>query len=433
MSTTRKKKKISTRAEAHRDGRRETQRAGVPGENHPRAIAENAGGDPASTPTPVLPAASLAELEEAVASLVKALQEDARTTVEPPRPATPLRAAHLSASAPAAAHPPTPAPAAPAAPSAPSEPPAPPQAAREEPPAPPPAARKEPPAAPPAGPAEPPAAPYVAPAGPPDGSRPGWQLPALAALVLVCLVGVFLGGRAALEGVAADTPPDTTATVGPARPTNGLPTSAPSAPTTAPTTAGTGYTPGGDTGPGLTTPGVLVQVAADPSGSLEVVERVRFEDIAPALTLAPPTTKGMPSSVAPDGVKVTGLQVVADDNVVSSGPATLSRATTIVLPSDTRAVAMRYRLEGATIRSVPSVPGRVLVLLPPISTRTGLGSLPVIVEVKGGDVHNLQCPGLAATAQLCGRVTDKRWYTAQLRLGSTAVLAQLNLPDPVGT
>jgi hypothetical protein len=57
----------------------------------------------------------------------------------------------------------------------------------------------------------------------------------------------------------------------------------------------------------------------------------------------------------------------------------------------------------------------------------------VIVEVKGVDVHNLQCPGLAAASQLCGHFTDERWYTAQLRLGSTAVLAQLNLPDPVGS
>jgi hypothetical protein len=262
--------------------------------------------------------------------------------------------------------------------------------------------------------------------------RRTWRIAALVALAPAAFaVGLLASHTTLVEPV--DQPSAPSSSGGPVvEPTSGLTATVPS---TASATAApdTHYTPGGETGPGLTSAGVLVQVASDPSRGLEVVERVRFDVSPPVLVVAPPTTRGMSASAIPQKVAVTGLQLLADGNVVRGGPATLTKATSITLPPGTRTVAMRYRVEEAVTRSVPSAPGRTLVLLPPISSGADLRSLPVIVEIKGMGVGNLQCPGLAVADQMCGRVGDDRWYTVPVRLGTTAVLAELNLPDPVGT
>lgn len=189
------------------------------------------------------------------------------------------------------------------------------------------------------------------------------------------------------------------------------------------------YAPGAGTGPGLTAPGVLVQAQIGADGALEVVEHVRFAAPRSRLSLDLPVTKGVLDGSLPRPV-VSGLQVAADGAVVPVEVAAIADGTTLDLPAGATSVEMRYVMRDATMRSTPSTPGRALVLVPPLSRGDGVTGLPVVVEVDHTTVRNLLCPGLPASRQLCGRQASDRWYTTPLAAGSTAVVAQVDLPAP---
>lgn len=260
-------------------------------------------------------------------------------------------------------------------------------------------------------------------------SRRGRRRRAIAVAVGAPLL--FVAGFAAsgwIIGAVRDKPSVAVQTVAP------LPTtSSPTTPLTAPISGASAYAPGLPAGPGQTEPGVLVRASPSADGSLEVLERVRFADPVTELSLAPPLTKGVAAKSRPTHIEVTDLQVQADDAVVDIGARSLTKARTVELPAGTGTVVMRYRLTGATIRSVPSTPGRALAVLPPITSAATLGSTPFVIEVSGAQVTNVLCPGLPTAAQLCGRTWARGWYLAPQRPGRTAVLAQLTLPDPVSS
>jgi hypothetical protein len=198
-----------------------------------------------------------------------------------------------------------------------------------------------------------------------------------------------------------------------------------------PTTPGeSAYVPGDQVGPGLTEPGAMVRAAPAADGSFEVVERVRFAIPVTELSVGPPLTKGVVARSLPSDVAIVDLQVKADTAVLDIGERVLARARTVELPGPTSTVMMRYRLTGATVRSIPSTPGRALSVLPPITSPASLGSMPFVIEVSGDRVTNVLCPALPAAAQLCGRTWTQGWYLGPQPAGRTAVLAQLNLPDP---
>ncbi len=193
------------------------------------------------------------------------------------------------------------------------------------------------------------------------------------------------------------------------------------------------YVPGAAAGPGQTEPGALVRATPAADGSLEVVERVRFAEPVTELSLGPPLTKGVMAKSLPNDVEVADLQVQADDAIVDIGVRSLTKARTIELPAEASTVVMRYRLTGATVRSIPSTPGRALAVLPPITRPATLGSTPFVIELSGAQVTNVLCPGLPTAAQLCGRTWTRGWYLSPQQPGRTAVLAQLTLPDPVSS
>ncbi|MEO6412319.1 MAG: hypothetical protein ABIO48_06985 [Pedococcus sp.] len=203
-----------------------------------------------------------------------------------------------------------------------------------------------------------------------------------------------------------------------------------SAPVAPPRSGNTSYVPGAAAGPGQTEPGALVRATPSADGSLEVVERVRFADPVTELSLGPPLTKGVMAKSIPTGVVIADLQVQADDAIVDIGVRSLATARTVELSAEASTVIMRYRLTGATVRSIPSTPGRALAVLPPITQPATLGSTPFVIEVSGAQVTNVLCPGLPTAAQLCGRTWARGWYLSPQQPGRTAVLAQLTLPDP---
>ncbi len=268
---------------------------------------------------------------------------------------------------------------------------------------------------------------------PPGPDVPGTRSPrarrrrvlAWAVLAPICFAGGLYGGGLAIRALTGNGSPSTTAVAtapDPLATATAIPRAA----------VDNAYVPGGATGPGLTAPGILVQALPSANGDLEVVERVRFAVPSDSLTLGVPSSQGIAKGTAPLRARLKDLQVSADGNVVDTTGASLSQTTRLTLPSGTRQVQMRYRLTGSVLRSTPSTPGRALVVLPPLSRGPRVDTLQVIVEVQGGTVRNLQCPALRAADQLCGREGPDRWYTVPLTLGRSAVLAQLDLPSPVG-
>lgn len=261
------------------------------------------------------------------------------------------------------------------------------------------------------------------------GRRPrGRVLIAIAIAAPLIFVGAFFAGGWIIDKGQA---PPTTPTLVENRAVPS-PAASATATDTAPKSSGALFVPGGTVGPGLTEPGALVRATPTADGSLEVVELVRFSEPVTELSLGPPLTKGLVARSRPGAIEIADLQVQADGAVVDTGRRNLTTGQTVQLPDAASTLRMRYRLTGSTVRSVPSTPGRALTVLPPITSPATLGSLPVVVEVSGAQVTNVLCPGLGTNLQLCGRSWSQGWYSPPQRAGRTAVLAQLDLPDPVG-
>lgn len=251
---------------------------------------------------------------------------------------------------------------------------------------------------------------------------------AVALAAPLIFVGAFLAGGWITTQVQDQPPSAALPTIPSSATSSRTETVAPSSPS-----GSAAFVPGADVGPGLTTAGVLVRATPTADGSLEVVERVRFAEPVDKLSVGPPQTLGVAARSLPRSIEIADLQVQADDAVVNIGAGAFTTPRTLRLPGETSTVVMRYRLVGATVRSIPSTPGRALMVLPPITGPATLGAMPFVIEVSGADVTNVLCPGLPVNAQLCGRTWSQGWYSTPQQAGRTAVLAQLTLPDPVGS
>jgi hypothetical protein len=186
------------------------------------------------------------------------------------------------------------------------------------------------------------------------------------------------------------------------------------------------------TGLGQTRPGIHVQAQIDAQGDLEVVEQVRFESPQSVVTLGIPSLRGAAGEVAALHPKVNELQVSADGELASvpQKSRVVTAASQLALPRAAQTLVLRYRVDNASVRSLPGPPGRALLVLPPISALSGGASLPVVVEVSGGTIRNLLCPALDQQHQLCGHQDGATWHTTELESGRTAVIAQVDLPAP---
>jgi hypothetical protein len=184
-------------------------------------------------------------------------------------------------------------------------------------------------------------------------------------------------------------------------------------------------------GPGLTEPGIHVVAQPDAVGNLEVVERIKLSTPVVGLSIATPRASG--SGVTGTNPTISGFQAQADGLLVTATPESPIPAggDWLELPGPATDISMRYRLEGAVGRSHPAPVGRVLIVLPPITAADPkLGDPPVVVEVVGGSIHNLVCPDLAVTDQLCGRQDGPVWSTTAIPLSRSTVIAQVDLPQP---
>ena len=226
-----------------------------------------------------------------------------------------------------------------------------------------------------------------------------WRGVAVAAAVAVNVVVFWL----AVHGTLSVGSPDTKATA----------TSSPSAVVTTPTTEARPSedpTISPDAGPGAEA-AVLVTATPDPSGILQVVERVRPPDPVSQLVLQHPPAL----SEGGDTPRVLGLTLYADGSPVAV-PATPRRDYLVVLPSPASSIVLRYRLAGVVAVDPEAPEGRALVQLRPL-TSSSMATSTAVVEITGVRVRNLVCPDRPVAERLCARQVGDVWRTAPLPNG----------------
>jgi hypothetical protein len=275
-------------------------------------------------------------------------------------------------------------------------------------------------------------------------------------LLLGLLVLALIAGLAIREGVLDrfDSVPGTTSANPSASPgilpstgpTAGRPTPSPSAQprTSAPATQGTLPAQSVQapatmprSGPGITTPGTDVTAAIgsdEAATTMDVYEQVIFP--APgldALPLSQPSLTPLLGDVATLRPQVSDIQVELDGQVARAVPA--GEGTWVAVPPQggrfTKA-RLRYSMSEAVARSTPSLPGRALVVVTPLTgSETLRDGLPLSVRFSSPVIQGVSCPTAPLTDSLCATRDGDTW-TARLPSSATSaiVLAQVNLNPP---
>jgi hypothetical protein len=189
-------------------------------------------------------------------------------------------------------------------------------------------------------------------------------------------------------------------------------------------------TTGEAAGPGVTEPGIRLSATPTPLGALEVSERVRLPADVTTIEIAVPDLARAGPGFAMLRPAASAVQLTAGDQPVVLPDDKLSATETVPLTGPTRTYELRYVLEGATVRSVPSKAGRALAALAPLS-RSADPSTPVVILTSGDRVRNLACPRLAGDALACSDgVVGRMAVRGELRLDDALVVLQLDLPRP---
>jgi hypothetical protein len=179
------------------------------------------------------------------------------------------------------------------------------------------------------------------------------------------------------------------------------------------------------TGPGLTEPGIHLVATPLADGTFEVAESAIMRAPLAGLTLALPRQSygGTTFPRAAAGQ----VQLTADGRPFTVGQ--LNKGDQFTLTDAVGRVNLRYQLTGVTVRSVPSVAGRALAVLAPLTMRAD-ETLPVSVTVRGTTVRNLVCPRLPAARQQCAPAIGSPGTIQPLSARDAVVVVQLDLPQP---
>ena len=185
-------------------------------------------------------------------------------------------------------------------------------------------------------------------------------------------------------------------------------------------------------GPGIDEPGATLSVTATATGDLEVSERARTATEVTRVVLRPPRIVRAGPDFADARPVLTEVQLTADGQPVVLPSDRVTDRIVVDLPTPATAYELRYVLEGATVRSVPSTAGRALAALAPASTTsvTGTDTL-VAVRTSGDAVRNLTCPLLSGDARACADGAPSAMSTRRpLPVSDALVVLQLDLPRP---
>lgn len=209
----------------------------------------------------------------------------------------------------------------------------------------------------------------------------------------------------------------------------GSPTaSEPSASTTTEDDTGVGFPPPADLpreGPGITQPGVLLAVSPSRGGAFDVWERVRLSDPVDNLTLSPPDVSRAGTMFGGAEAVVTMVQLDVDGELIQVPGGVVDGKLDVPVNRITQ-FQLSYRLDGTSVRSLPSTARRALGAISPLLDDTPY-NLPVSVVVDG-PVLGVGCPLLDLSDRACALGTSQRMQVARnLPFDDAVVTVQFDL------
>ncbi|MBW8172655.1 hypothetical protein K0651_06270 [Ornithinimicrobium sp. Arc0846-15] len=259
-------------------------------------------------------------------------------------------------------------------------------------------------------------------------SRPQYSLPNLRRFLGACVVTAFLvTAVAAYYGTPEPLPASVDTTSDAAAATGGPADQAPATVTIEPEPTAAGVELPSE-GPGVSEPGLLLIAAPLPDGTWDVSEQVMLAKPTTSLTLAPADISRAGSQFGFARPEATSVQVSVGEQPVVIPEARVIEQVSADIPSTTR-FEISYRLDGATVTTVPSTARRGIGAIMPVTS--GLDpDLPVVVMVVGETVLSLSCPELSLSERNCGTAAgDEAMILAEpLPFGAAVVAAQIDIP-----
>jgi hypothetical protein len=177
---------------------------------------------------------------------------------------------------------------------------------------------------------------------------------------------------------------------------------------------------------GLTAPGIRLSAVPKGDGSFDITEELMLRGATVRLPLRLPQSgerlQGMMTATSP---RATDLRVVGDGLPVPLDQTELRKPRNLQLFTAATKFTLTYRLNGSTVRSARSKPGRASAAIRPLTA--GLdGSLPTDLVVTGG-LLNAVCPMLAETRCAVGE-TPPLAIRQGIPAAKALVVLQLDLP-----
>lgn len=181
-------------------------------------------------------------------------------------------------------------------------------------------------------------------------------------------------------------------------------------------------------GPGVSEPGLLVIASPLPDGAWDISEQALLAEPTQQLTLAPADLSRAGAQFAFGHPEATTVQISAGRQPVVLPEAQVLERMTAAIPSTTQ-IEISYRLDGATVSTIPSTARRGLGAIMPLISDLD-PELPVVVMVVGETVLSLSCPELSLSERACGRsIGDQAIILAEpLSFGAAVVTVQLDIP-----
>ena len=183
-------------------------------------------------------------------------------------------------------------------------------------------------------------------------------------------------------------------------------------------------------GPGTTQPGILVIALPNADGSFEVWESIRLPAAVNALMLEPIDPSALGGPVGATQPRAQRVQMTAGDQPVMLPTQAVDEPMELSMDGSASKFALRYQLQGSTVRNTRGPAGRALGAVGPMMAGVP-DDLPVAIMVLGRSVLNLVCPTepLADRACASGRAPRMR-VNGTLPRSASVIGVQLDLKVP---